>query len=633
MNQEAQGMETKIAQVLRARLSPDGLEKLSAIDNPDLHRFVAQYLELCNPDRVFVSTDTEKDRAYIRAKALETGEERLLAIEGHSIHFDNSADQGRDKKNTGILVRPGQELGPAIETKEREPALADIHGILKGIMHGQEAYLCFFCLGPTGSEFSIPCVQFTDSSYVAHSENLLYRQGYQEFQRQGAEARFFKFLHSAGELDARKTCRNLDQRRIFIDLEDSIVYSVNTQYGGNTIGLKKLAMRLAIYRASREGWLTEHMLVMGVHGPHDRVTYFNGAFPSLCGKTSTAMLEGESIVGDDIAYLRKRDGKVMAVNVEQGMFGIIQGINSKDDPIQWKALNSPNEVIFSNVLATPEGVLHWTGKDGEAPASGENYSGAWFEGKKDANGKDIPCSHPNARFTLNLHCLENLDPKVDDPRGVEVGGIVYGGRDSDTSVPVEESFDWEHGVITKGAILESETTAATLGKEGVREWNPMSNLDFLSIPVGKYIQINLDLADGLVQPPKIFAVNYFLRDRQGRWLNEKNDKKVWYKWMELRVHGEVGAIDTPTGRIPKYEDLKPLFRNVLGLAYTKEQYLEQFTVRIPELLAKIERVRAIYHEKVADVPPVLNRVLNAQRTRLLDYQTRFGDYITPDQLA
>lgn len=626
-------MATEISQVLQARLSPDGYAKLAAIDNPALHQFVTQYLELCNPDSVFVSAGTAEDIAYIRGRSLERGEERKLTIEGHTIHFDNAGDQGRDKKNTGILVRPGNDLGSAIETKDRDPALADIKAILKDSMMGKEVFICFFCLGPTGSEFSIPCVQLTDSSYVAHSENLLYRQGYSEFQRQGQEARFFKFVHSAGQLDERKTCKNLDKRRIFIDPEESIVYSVNTQYGGNTIGLKKLAMRLAIHRGAQEGWLTEHMLVMGVHGPNGRVTFFTGAFPSLCGKTSTAMLEGESIVGDDIAYLRKREGKVIAVNVEQGMFGIIQGINSKDDPIQWHALNNPNQVIFSNVLMTPEGGVHWTGKDGEAPLGGENSSGAWTKGKVDANGKEIPCSHPNARFTLNLHSLENLDPAIDDPKGVEVGGVVYGGRDSDTSVPLEESFNWEHGVITKGAILESETTAATLGKEGVREWNPMSNLDFLSIPVGRYIQINLDFAEGLTKPPTIFAVNYFLTDRQGRWLNEKNDKKVWYKWMELRVNGEVEAIETPTGRIPKYEDLKPLFQEILGHEYTKQEYTAQFTVRIPELLAKIERVRAIFLEKVADTPPALMRVLDEQQIRLLDFQKRFGDAITPDQLT
>jgi phosphoenolpyruvate carboxykinase (GTP) len=625
-------MELSTDKVLRNRLTLQGYERLKGIPNPDLHDFLAKFLELMNPDKVYVSIGTKEDLEYIKHRALERGEESKLAIEGHTIHFDNYGDQGRDKKNTGILVPKGVDLGPSIETKERDAALAEIASILKDIMIGKETFVCFYCLGPTNSEFAIPCVQITDSSYVAHSENILYRQGYEEFIRQGRGARFFKFVHSQGELDERKTSKNLDKRRIYIDFEEDIVYSVNTQYGGNTLGLKKLAMRLAIHHASQEGWLTEHMLVMGVHGPEGRVTYFTGAFPSLCGKTSTAMLEGETILGDDIAYLRKKNGRVYAVNVEQGMFGIIQGINSQDDPIQWKALHSPDEVIFSNVLVTPEGKVHWTGKDGEVPPRGENHSGEWWIGKTDKNGKEIPCSHPNARFTLRLASLENVDSKLHDPEGVTIGGIVYGGRDSDTSVPVEESFGWEHGVITKGAILESETTAATLGQVGVREWNPMSNLDFLPIPVGRYIQINLDFGKDLPSPPRIFGVNYFLKDRDGHFLNEKNDKKVWYKWMELRVHGDVDAIDTPTGRIPKYEDLKVLFREVLGMEYSQKQYNEQFMIRIPEHLSKIERVKAIFEAQVTDTPKAVLRVLEEQRQRLLKYQRRFGDYIRPDQL-
>lgn len=625
-------MDIDDEKILMERAGKDGYLKLQALGNSQLCRFLAEYIELCDPTSVYVSQGNDEDLQYIRQAALRNGEERRLATEGHSIHFDNYDDQGRDKKNTGILLEKGQDLGPAIETKERQSALKDIREILQGIMRGKELFICFYCLGPVNSRFSIPCVQLTDSSYVAHSENLLYRQGYQEFLNQGAQASFFKFVHSQGELDERKTCKNLEKRRIYIDLENDVVYSVNTQYGGNTIGLKKLAMRLAINRASKEGWLTEHMLLMGVHGPKERVTYFTGAFPSLCGKTSTAMLEGETIVGDDIAYLRNVGGQVRAVNVEQGMFGIIQGINSQDDPIQWKTLQSPGEIIFSNVLVTPEGQVHWSGKDGDVPLRGENHSGEWWVGKKDQNGKEIPCSHPNARFTLSLASLENVDQALNAPEGVKVGAIVYGGRDSDTSLPVEESFDWKHGIVTKGAILESETTAATLGRVGVREWNPMSNLDFLSIPVGKYIQNNLDFGQNLTELPKIFSVNYFLRNPEGRWLNEKNDKKVWYKWMELRVHGEVRALETPTGLIPLYEDLRRLFLQVLNKDYSREDYDRQFLVRIPENLAKIERVTAILKEKVADVPDVVWKVIEEQKQRLLAFRQKYGDYIRPDQL-
>ena len=627
-------MDEKIPENLKKRLSKDGYEKLSKTNNPALFQFIARYVELCHPEKIFVCADTPEDVKYLRETALKNGEESKLAVKGHTIHFDNYKDQGRDKKNTGILVPQGINLGEAIETKDRDTGLKDIYEVLKEIMKGKELYILFFCLGPSNSIFSIPAVQLTDSSYVAHSETLLYRPGYAEFVRQGPKARFFKFVHSQGELDERKTCKNLDKRRIFIDLEEDIVYSTNTQYGGNTIGLKKLAMRLAINRGSKEGWLTEHMLVMGIHGPKKRITYFLGAFPSLCGKTSTAMLDGETIVGDDIAYLRKKDGEVRAVNVEKGMFGIIMGVNSKDDPSQWKALNNPGEIIFSNVLVAEDKKVYWIGKDGEAPSKGYNHSGEWQAGKKDADGKEIKCSHPNARFTLSLDTLDNLDPKLNDPEGVIAGGIVYGGRDSDTWVPVEESFDWQHGIITKGASLESETTAATLGKEGVRAFNPMSNLDFLSVPVGKYIQSNLDFAKGLKKPPLIFSVNYFLKDKDGNFLNEKTDKKVWYKWAELRAHDEISAIKTPTGLSPKYEDLKKLFKEVLKKEYTKEDYNKQFMLRIPESLAKIERIKKIYENnaQIPDTPKVIFEELEKQKARLIQAKEKFGDYITPDRL-
>jgi len=618
--------------LLSARLGEENYRKLARIDHPELHWFIAKYIELCNPDKVFVCTDSSRDIDYVRQSALRNGEESRLAIAGHTVHFDSYYDQGRDREHTNILVPKGVDLGSSIVTGDREQELKEIHEILTDMMKGKELYIRFFCLGPTNSDFSIPCLQLTDSSYVAHSEDLLYRPGYEEFIRQGASAHFFKFVHSQGELDERNVSKNLDKRRIYIDLEDDVVYSANTQYGGNTIGLKKLAMRLAINQGAKEGWLTEHMLIMGIKGPGERATYFTGAFPSLCGKTATAMLEGEAIVGDDIAYIRKKDGEVRAVNVEKGVFGIIMGINSKDDPIQWKVLHSPGEIIFSNVLVTEDGKVSWIGKDGDVPPRGQNHSGEWFKGKTDDNGREIPPSHPNARFTIELNLFDNLDPRLDDPEGIVIGGFVYGGRDSDTCVPVEEAFDWTHGIITKGGALESESTAATLGKEGVREFNPMSNLDFLSIPIGKYIQINLDFGEDLKNPPLIFSVNYFLKDKEGDFLNEKTDKKVWYKWMELRVHNDVGYIETPTGRIPEYEDLKRLFKEVLNKDYAPEDYSNQFMVRIPENLAKIDRVKNIFETQVPDTPRKVFESLEEQRERLNQAREKYGDYISPDKL-
>ena len=614
---------------LQERLGEENYQKLIKIENPKLHKFIATYIELCNPDKIFICTDSPEDLQHVRQESIKAGEEEELAVGGHTVHFDGYHDQARDKDNSKYLLPPGVELGQNINAMDREEGIAEIQPIMKDIMKGHQLFVRFFCVGPLISEFSIPAVQLTDSGYVAHSEDLLYRQGYEEFVRLGRSARFLKFVHSAGELDERNTSRDIDKRRVYIDLEDETVYSLNTQYGGNTIGLKKLAMRPAINRASKEGWLTEHMFIMGVRGPSERVTYFTGAFPSLCGKTSTSMLPGESIVGDDIAYLRNMDGVIHAVNPENGMFGIIQGVNSVDDPMIWKALHDLGEVIFSNVLVTEDKDLHWIGKDAKEPEKGYNYSGEWTPGKKDENGNILSPSHPNARFTLDLKLLENMDPKINDPDGVLVGGIIYGGRDSDTKVPVEESFDWVHGVVTMGAALESETTAATLGKEGVRKINPMSNLDFLSIPIGRYIQIHLDFGDKLNDPPSIYSVNYFLKDAKGNYTNDIADKAVWIKWMELRSHHEVEAIETPTGFIPKYEDLSRLFREVLSKDYPKENYISQFSVRITENRAKIERIQEFYKTKVADTPQILFEVLEAQRQRLIEAQEKYGDYISP----
>ena len=619
--------------ILKQRLGDEDYNKLMKIDNTGLHEFIAKYIEHCNPDNVFICTDSPDDIKYIRDSAIKNGEEIELAISGHTIHFDNYYDQARDKANTLILTPKGVKIDSAIKTGDREECLKEIHEIMKDIMKGKELYIRFFSLGPTNSTFSQPVVQLTDSAYVAHSEDILYRQGYEEFVRQGSNLRFFKIVHSAGELDERNTSKNLDKRRIYIDLEDNIVYSSNTQYGGNTIGLKKLSMRLAINRGSKEGWLTEHMLVMGVHGPDNRVTYFTGAFPSLCGKTSTAMLDNETVVGDDIAYLRKIDGKVRAVNVEKGVFGIIMGVNSEDDPIIWKALHTPTEIIFSNILMTPDGGVHWIGKDGEIPEKGINHSGEWYTGKMDKEGKEITVSHRNARFTISLENFSNLDPALHDPEGVEIGGIVYGGRDSDTWVPIEESFDWIHGIITKGSSLESETTAATLGKEGVRKFNLMSNLDFLSIPISQYIQANIDFANDLKETPLVFSVNYFLKNKDGNFLNEKTDKKVWYKWAELRVNKEVDAIETPTGYIPEYDYLKRLFKEVLNKDYSLRDYNEQFKTRIPENLAKIERIKNIYETQVINPPKILFDTLEEQQKRFISAQEKLGDYITPDKFV
>ena len=606
--------------------------KLTALQNQYVEAIVTEYIRLCRPAKVSILSDTPEEIAYVRQLALRTGEEQPLKIAGHTVHFDGYNDQGRDKEHTRILVNDGHLNSERLNTLDRVKGLEEIHHLLDGIMAGKEMLVRFYCLGPLGSIFSIPALQITDSSYVAHSEDLLYRQGYSEFRRLNGSDRFFHFIHSAGELDERGCSKNIDKRRIYIDLEANRVFTINNQYAGNSVGLKKLALRLAINKANHEDWLAEHMFIMGVHPlQKKRTTYFTGAFPSACGKTSTAMLPGQTIVGDDIAYLRvSNDKKCNAVNIESGIFGIIADVNPIDDALIYRCLTTPRELIFSNVLVK-DGKPYWLGMGCETPESGINHSGEWFKGKKDAAGKEIPLAHKNARYTMRLSELENLDPRADDPNGVPISAIIYGGRDSDTNPPILQALDWLHGVML-GATLESETTAATLGQEGQRTFSPMANLDFVVVPLGLYIENHLKFGARLAKAPLVFATNYFLKDSSGNYLNEKTDKKVWILWAEGRVHNEYDAIATPVGYLPQYNDLQNLFKLALGKDYSRTAYEQQFTLRIDKFIAKLDRVSEFYRNET--VPAEFNNRLAQQRADLVKLQEEYqAPEISPFQIV
>lgn len=601
------------------------LQKLEELNNQHVIKVVEEAIQFCKPAKVVVITDSKEDIAYVRELALINGEETKLKMEGHTIHFDGYYDQGRDKANTKYLLSKDVDWGIKVNSIEKEKGLKEIYSYLDGSMAGKEMLVRFFSLGPANSIFSLKALQITDSAYVAHSEDLLYRQGYEEFKKLNGSSDFFFFLHSAGRLE-NGVSKDIDKRRIYIDLEENRVYSVNNQYAGNSLGLKKLAFRLAIHKAQNEGWLAEHMFIMGVHGPNGRITYFTGAYPSACGKTSTAMIPGQTVVGDDIAYLKKIDGVIRAVNMESGIFGIIHSVNSENDPVIFQALTTPGEVIFSNVLIN-NGVPYWGGMKKDIPDKGVNFLGEWFEGKKDKQGKEIPCSHKNARYTLKLNELNNIDSKANNPDGVPVKAIFYGGRDSDTTIPIVESLTWAHGVFL-GATVESETTAATLGVRGVRKYNPMANLDFISVPLGTYIENHLKFTKDLKVIPKIYATNYFLKDETGKYLNGKMDKRVWLLWAEGRAHNEFKAVETPVGLIPKYEDLKTLFIRELNKDYTRVEYIQQFSLRVVKYLEKMERMSKIFEN--IQMPAAFTEELKAQTERLKLAKTKYGeDIISP----
>lgn len=604
------------------------MKKLEALNNPKVIEYLEDAIALCKPASITVITDADEDIQYVRDLALKNGEETKLGINGHTIHYDGVKDQARDKANTKYLVKEEIDWGMPVNQLAHDTGVAEVREIMDGIMEGKEMLVSFFCLGPTNSKFSIRAMQVTDSAYVTHSEQILYRAGYEDFKRLNGSDDFFFFMHSAGELKDGKTV-NIDKRRIYIDLDENRVYTVNNQYAGNSVGLKKLAFRLAIQKANKEDWLAEHMFLMGAHGKEGRTTYFTGAFPSACGKTSTAMIPGQTIVGDDIAYLRNVGGKLKGVNVENGIFGIIQDVNPKDDPLIYGALTTPREVIFSNVLVNND-TPYWLGMGCETPDEGVTYVGPWKKGMTDEDGKEIPLANKNARYTIRVSELANADPALNDPEGVDISGIIYGGRDSDTTVPVVESLSWEHGVFI-GATVESETTAATIGKEGVRVHNPMANLDFVTVPLGEYIGNHLKFGKTFAKAPTVYGTNYFLKNAEGKYTNSKLDKKVWILWADGRVNGEFGAIETPVGFIPLYEDLKKLFKDNLDYEYTEKEYVEQFSIRIDKYLEKMDRMYAVFSK--INMPEEFTNEMNAQIDRLKKAQAKYGSVVTPEELS
>lgn len=616
---------------LGRRISEKDIKKLERIKNIEVHRFIEESVKVCNPSQIFICSDTPDEVSHIKNMAIVSGEESAaLIIPGHTFHFDGINDQGRDREVTKFLVPQGDSLSPGLNQIEREKGLNEIQCLMKDSMKGKTMIVRFLTLGPADSVFTIPCMECTDSWYVAHSVDLLYRKGYETFCKISDDTVIFKTLHSSGRLDENMISVDYEKKRIYIDYTINSVYSVNNQYAGNSIGFKKLALRLAIREANKNNWLAEHFMIVGLKGPGERKTYFAGAFPSACGKTSTAMLPGEKIVSDDLAYVRNIEGKCLAVNVESGIFGIIQDVNSKDDPLIYHILTNPGEIIFSNVLIK-DARPWWLGMGQPLPKEGRNYSGHWYEGKTDENGEKILPAHKNARYTVALSALPNCDEEIDNPAGVKIDGIMYGGRDYRAYVPVQQSFSWEHGIIAYGAGLETETTFATIGAEGKYEINVMSIQDFISIPLGDYIRNYIKFGRELQEKPIVFGVNYFLKDREtGNFLNDRGDKHIWAKWMELRVHNEVKVRKTPTGLIPLYKDLKKIFKEVRKKEYLKEDYTKQFTIRVPENLLKIERVRNFWRNIVPNAPQEIFDILNRQEELLIQAKEKDGDYICPE---
>ncbi|MBN1178926.1 MAG: phosphoenolpyruvate carboxykinase (GTP) [Anaerolineae bacterium] len=618
------------------RCDSDTVAKLSRIANAEALLKIANAISMTDPDAVFVNTGSDADVRRVREMSIEKGEEQPLAMEGHTIHYDLCQEQARIIDRTFYIVNPDEPVSVMAKKILRDEAHEYVKTYMAGIAHGKTLLVGFFNRGPVGAEAAIPALEITTSTYVMHSANILYRNVYEQFDEEIERVGlFFTNVHSEGP----NKPENLPDARVFMDRSWQTTFASFCTYAGNTLLLKKGNHRFAVDRATyycREAELSEHMFITGMTGPGGRKTFFAGAAPSGCGKTTTAMV-GTDFIGDDLAQLWiAKDGTVRAINPEKGIFGIVQNVNRESDPYLMKALREEGaEVIWTNVLIH-DGVPYWEGSEEEYPKQGVNFQGEWWEGKLDKDGKPIPISNPNARCTVDCTYIENYNEELaEDPRGVPVKVITYSGRDSDTMPPVWVAKNPDHGVVIGASIL-SAATATEVGAKGVRR-QPWANEPFIPGPLADYMDAQFVFfnSDKIADKPIMAGLNYFLthasRGGEGEGLlGEKRDVRVWLGWLERMAHGDVDAIETPIGFIPKYEDLRDLFA-AIDKEYAKELYDKQFAFYVDNILARLDLQEAAYG-KEEGVPAKLFAVYAEQRKGLEALKAKYGSIVSVEQL-
>ena len=626
--------------VIQNKLDAANLEKLEPIKNADALIKIANAIELCQPDDVFVDTGSEADGKWIRQYSLKKGEEKSLSKEGHTIHFDLPQDQARLVNQTFYIVNEDESLSALAKSVPRAEALGYVGENMRGIMKGMTMIVGFFCRGPAGAQAAIPAIEISSSGYVFHSASLLYRNCYAKFDAEVArKCLFFTNVHSEGP----NRPEDVPNARIFMDRSWLTTFSTFCTYAGNTLLLKKGNHRFSVDCATyltRGDELSEHMFITGMTGPGGRKTFVAGAAPSGCGKTTTAMV-GTDFVGDDLAQMWiAADGTVRAVNPEIGIFGIVEDVNQEGDPYLMECLRGDGtEVIWSNVLVDENGVPHWAGNGESHPSKGVNFQGEWHEGKTDAAGKPVPISHKNSRCTLLCSAIKNHATEANaDPAGVPVKVITYSGRDADTMPPVWVAKNNDAGVAI-GASIVSAATATEIGASGVRR-QPWANAPFIPGALADYMDAQFKFFNSeklsATGRPIMAGLNYFLthanRGGDGKGLlGEKRDVKVWLGWLERFSHGDVEAIETPIGHIPKYEDLKALFAEI-DKDYPKALYDMQFSLYVDNIVARIDLQTEAYN-KEENLPPQLFEVYEAQKAGLLELKNTHGAVVHPDKLA
>lgn len=517
-------------------------------------KWVDEMAALCKPDSVVWVDGSEAEKQRLTEQALSTGELHLLDQEklpGCVLHRTAENDVARTEHLTFICTRTEEDAGPTNNWMDPKEAYAKVGAMFDGCMRGRKMYVIPFIMGVAGSPFRKLGIEITDSIYVVLNMRIMTRMGQVAADELGENEEFTKCLHSKGELD-------IERRFILHFPEDNTIWSYGSGYGGNVLlGKKCLSLRIASYMGLHEGWMAEHMLIVGIQRPDGEVTYIAGAFPSACGKTNLAMLippdsmQGYKVftVGDDIAWMRiGPDGRLWATNPEAGFFGVAPGTSNKTNPNAMKTI--ARNTIYTNVLLTPENTVWWEGMGVDPPSEGIDWRGNPWTPQD-----GVPGANPNARFTAPAAQCPVIDQRWEDPKGVPISAIIFGGRRARLAPLVYESFDWQHGTFV-GATMASETTAAATGKVGVVRRDPMAMLPFCGYDMSKYFRHWLDMGAKIPNPPKIFHVNWFKRGDDGEflWPGYGDNLRV-LDWIIRRCKGEVYAQEAPIGYLPTKDSL------------------------------------------------------------------------------